>query len=242
MFNVFKKRPLTTGLGIGLKPGSPHYRAYVGPPQDYDLISAMTFNLLTCAGLRQQHRVLDIGCGSLRIGRLLIPYLNPGNYIGVEPAQWLVNDGIQNEVGNDLVRIKKPTFSFKSSLEEFKTPLNIDYAVAQSVFSHCSKDLIKDWLHQVFSHLKNEGALFATFVPGVEDFQGRGWQYPDCVRYLPATIASLACDCGFNFRIIDWKHPRQIWAVFSKPQFDMDLIAEGDVSWNHMIDKAARQV
>ena len=63
-------------LGLGLRPGDPQYRAYVGPPEDYDLIAAMVFNLLTTLGLRQHHSVLDIGCGSLRIGRLLIPYLN----------------------------------------------------------------------------------------------------------------------------------------------------------------------
>ena len=51
-------------LGLGLKPGDPHYRAYVGPPQDYDLIAAMTFNLLTTLGLRQNHSLLDIGCGA----------------------------------------------------------------------------------------------------------------------------------------------------------------------------------
>jgi len=34
-------------LGLGLKPGDPQYRAYVGPPEDYDLVAAMAFNLLT---------------------------------------------------------------------------------------------------------------------------------------------------------------------------------------------------
>src|SRR5437879_7690102 len=77
-------------LGLGLKPGDPHYRAYVGPPEDYDLIAAMTFNLLTTLGLRQHHSLLDVGCGSLRIGRLLIPYLNRGKYFGIEPNEWLV--------------------------------------------------------------------------------------------------------------------------------------------------------
>ena len=46
-------------LGLGLKPGDPHYRAYVGPPEDYDLIAAMTFNLLTTLGLRQDHSLLS---------------------------------------------------------------------------------------------------------------------------------------------------------------------------------------
>src|SRR5687768_14538688 len=100
--------PRTSGLALDLQPGDDHYRAYVGPPRDYDLISAMVFNLLTSIGLRQHHRVLDIGCGSLRVGRLLIPYLNEGLYVGVEPNKWLVDDGIANEIGMDQVRIKQP--------------------------------------------------------------------------------------------------------------------------------------
>src|SRR5437868_14897345 len=89
-------------LGVGLKPGDAHYRAYVGPPEDYDLIAAMTFNLLTTLGLRQHHSLLDVGCGSLRIGRLLIPYLNCGKYFGVETNNWLVEAGIEHELGKDV--------------------------------------------------------------------------------------------------------------------------------------------
>ena len=102
-------------LGLGLKPGDPQYRAYVGPPEDYDLIAAMAFNLLTTLGLRQHHSLLDIGCGSLRIGRLLIPYLNRGKYFGVEPNEWLVDEGIRRELGETLVQIKRPTFFFSDS-------------------------------------------------------------------------------------------------------------------------------
>src|SRR3989440_10441889 len=104
-------------LGVGLKPGDAHYRAYVGPPEDYDLIAAMAFNLLTTLGLRQHHSLLDIGCGSLRIGRLFIPYLNPGKYFGVEPNQWLVREGIRRELGGSLVEIKRPTFVISDSPE-----------------------------------------------------------------------------------------------------------------------------
>src|SRR5438093_164793 len=125
-------------LGVGLKPGDPHYRAYVGPPEDYDLIAAMTFNLLTTIGLRQHHSLLDIGCGSLRIGRLLIPYLNRGKYFGVEPNQWLVEEGIKREIGETLVATKGPTFLLTDSPEMvIETKVSFDFALAQSIFSHC---------------------------------------------------------------------------------------------------------
>lgn len=232
-----EKTPLTTGAGIGLKPGDQHYRAYVGPSQDYDLISAMVFNLLTSVGLRQHHRVLDIGCGSLRVGRLLIPYLNQGNYFGVEPNEWLVSDGILNEIGQNQIEIKQPTFSFRSSLEEFDYSLNVDFAVAQSIFSHCSKSLIREWLAQIVFHLKDNGALFATFLISKKDFEGKGWIYPGCVKYTTHTMANLAAEFGFEFEIINWKHPRQTWAVFAKGNYDKSLIKDGFVSWNYFVEK-----
>src|SRR5215813_10702449 len=149
-------------LGLGLKPGDPQYRAYVGPPEDYDLVAAMAFNLLTTLGLRQNHSLLDLGCGSLRIGRLLIPYLNRGKYFGLEPNEWLVDEGIRRELGETLVQIKRPTFFFSDSpdiIAQAKTAF--DCALAQSIFSHCGLDLIKGWLSATSLSLAKDGALVA---------------------------------------------------------------------------------
>ena len=46
-----------------LKPGDRHYKAFVGPIEEYDLMAAMQFNLLTALGLRQHHSLLDVGFG-----------------------------------------------------------------------------------------------------------------------------------------------------------------------------------
>jgi len=224
-------------LGLELRPGDKHYRAYVGPPRDYDLVSAMVFNLLTSMGLRQHHRILDIGCGSLRVGRLLIPYLNPGNYFGVEPNKWLVEDGIRNETGQDLIRIKKPTFSYRTSMEEFEEPLGLDFAVAQSVFSHCGMDVIRMWLSQVTQHLNDRGGLLATFLPADTDYEGHGWIYPGCVNYRPETLLKMAGEFRLEFDILDWAHPRQTWTLFSKRNFDRSLIEGGNIAWNRFVAK-----
>ena len=205
-------------LGTGLSPGDHHYRAYVGPPQDYDLIAAITFNLLTTAGLRQHHRLIDVGCGSLRAGRLFIPYLNVGNYIGIEPNRWLVEEAIKHEIGQDLIRIKAPIFIFESRLPN-TDHAPVDYAVAQSIFSHASRLQIRDWLKSIFDHLKPNGAFFATFMAGKEDYAGHEWVYPGCVTYRPETMAELADETGFRFTQLNWRHPRQSWTLFSKPGF-----------------------
>src|SRR5260370_6583473 len=60
-------------LGLGLRSVDSHYRAYVGLPDDYDLSAAGAFQLLRLLGLRQHHRLVDVGCGSLRCRRLFSP-------------------------------------------------------------------------------------------------------------------------------------------------------------------------
>ena len=229
-------------LGLGLKPGDPQYRAYVGPPEDYDLIAAMTFNLLTTLGLRQHHSLLDIGCGSLRIGRLLIPYLNRGKYFGVEPNEWLVDEGIKRELGETLLKIKRPTFFFSDSPDAIaQAKVGFDFALAQSIFSHCGLDLIKGWLSAISHSLAQDGALVATFLIGEEDAGQTGWIYPDCVSYRPLTLERAAKDVNLRFEILDWKHPRQTWALFAAPEFDSTWFKNRPLTWNTSLERAFSQ-
>ncbi|BBL76987.1 hypothetical protein MishRS11D_40850 [Methylomagnum ishizawai] len=224
---------------MGLSPGGAHYRAYVGAPENYDLISAMTFGLLTSLGLRQQHSLLDIGCGSLRIGRLLIPYLNADRYFGVEPNRWLVEEGIAKEVGESLIAIKRPSFHFSDGIADWRKG-EFDFAVAQSIFSHTGRDLLERWLAEVSVALKPGGALVATFVHG-EDNDKTGWIYPHCVSYTPETIASMAEKHGFKAKYLDWRHPWQKWYLLAKPDFDLSWFEKRPLHWNTFMDHAPKK-
>ncbi len=244
---VLRKKDVGESLGLDKKPGDSHYRAYVGPPGDYDLIAAMAFNLLTTLGLRQSHRLLDIGCGSLRIGRLLIPYLNAGNYTGIEPNKWLVEEGIRRETGRDLIKIKKPNFVFSDNAKTLRKGHPFDFALAQSIFSHCTRELIERWLLEISGVLKPEGVLVATFKQGDKDFyhekgiteediQGDGWIYPKSPSYRWETISNLAGKSGFRALILDWRHPRQTWALFARERFDSSWFENEPLSWNIFVN------
>lgn len=222
----------TDNLGLGLAPGSPHYRAYVGPPEDYDLVSAMSFGLLTAMGLRGRHSLLDIGCGSCRLGRLLIPYLNESNYVGLEPNAWLVEEGIAREIGNDLIQIKQPTFCFSDKVLDVNKTQFFDFAIAQSIFSHCGEDLLEQHLRDTAEVLKPSGALLATFIVGDAAPSQNGWIYPDCVAFSPAHMEAAASKQGFRFYMLDWLHPRQSWALFARNEFDVSWLVGRPLNWN----------
>lgn len=196
-----------------MRPGDLHYRAFVGPPGDFDLIAATTFSLLCELGLRGSDTLTDVGCGSLRLGRLLIPYLNQGNYTGIEPNSWLVHEGVSKEVGQDLIRIKKPTFSFRSDARDVKSDSQ-DFVLAQSIFSHCGPDLLYGWAVEIARILRpRNGKLVATFVKGVADSDEPGWVYPHCTKYTWSFMLSTFQEVCLDLDLLDWFHPRQCWFI-----------------------------
>ncbi|SRR5712692_1263158 len=210
--------PQQPDIGEQLHPGARHYRAFVGATQTYDIFSHMQFSLLTLLGLREWHRLLDIGCGSLRAGKLFIVYLLPNHYFGIEPEKWLVEEGIRRELGTELVAMKNPRFLYENTFPctEFRT--EFDFVVAQSIFSHSSAAQIRRCFEQVRLCMKPETLFAASFVEGSEDYAGEEWTYPETVQYRATTIAYFAEEAGLRARRLDWFHiGGQAWFLFFLP-------------------------
>lgn len=206
-----------------LKAGDLHYRAFVGPPNRYDLIGAYQFMLLVELGLRENQKLLDIGCGSLRAGRLFIPYLNPGNYYGIEPEKWLVEEGIKNEVGEDLIRIKKPSFLYADDWNFSRFDTSFDYLVAQSIFSHASQSQIAICLENSKPCMKDTSVLVANFSLGQEDYQGSDWIYPGVVAYRHKTIVNMVEKAGLTCVRINGFHPKLTWYLIANAEMQDTL-------------------
>ncbi len=197
------------------------YRKYVGPPDDYDLMAGLQLSLLLALGMREHHRLADVGCGSLRAGRLLIPYLAPGNYYGVEPNRWLVEEGIAKELGPSAVELKRPNFAYNDDFDLSGFGTEFDYVLAQSIFSHTFADLTAQAFGAIRAALAPEGMLVATYfvrrryAPGHtrRPDSGNGFLHPGVVGYRWPQIAALLDGAGLAGERVDWLHPRQEWFV-----------------------------
>jgi cyclopropane fatty-acyl-phospholipid synthase-like methyltransferase len=231
-------RSLSDAAARELGPGSEHYTAYVGPPEEYDLMGATQFMLLVSLGLRASHRVLDFGCGSLRVGRLLIPYLAQGNYHGVEPNTWLVEDAIARQIGHDQVALKWPHFHTFDDFIVERCGIGFDYVIAQSIFSHLGRSTAERLIRGFGRILKDTGIALVTFIHpgqgGVEDTAESGWVYPNCVAYAPPTIKSIIDQASLVGRRLPWFHPRQTWYALAKfgtrlPDEESDRLLSGAV-------------
>ncbi len=58
-------------------------------------------------GLQPQHRFVDYGCGSLRLGKPVVDYLAPENFIGMDVTQRFLDLG-RDFLGPDLLSVKRP--------------------------------------------------------------------------------------------------------------------------------------
>jgi cyclopropane fatty-acyl-phospholipid synthase-like methyltransferase len=184
----------------------------------------MQFSLMTLLGLRQEHTLLDIGCGSLRAGKLFLVYLLPERYFGIEPEQWLVEEGIEREVGRELIERKRPRFLYSHDFPCSKFEVLFDFLIAQSIFSHASKAQIQRCLTEARAAMKETSMFAASFVEGEADYAGSDWVYPDTVRYRAATIERLAKDAGLDCRRLDWFHiGGQTWYLFFLPGLDPQI-------------------
>ena len=183
------------------------YKSYVGPVTRYDLMGAIQFNLLTYIGLREHHTLLDVGCGSLRAGKLFIPYLLPNKYFGVEPNKWLIDEGIRKEVGRSQVKIKKPRFLYCDDWRFTDFNTMFDYIIAQSIFTHASSKQISDCMREAWKVLSDDGVFIANFEMGERNYEGDCWMYPEAVTYTFNHIIELGEAAGFNVYDFSWWHP-----------------------------------
>lgn len=193
-----------------LKPGDAHYTAYIGPPDQYDFMGGTQFALLFALGLRGHHKVLDFGCGSLRAGRLLIPYLDPGCYFGIEPNAWLIEDALDRQTGRDIVTIKRPVFSDSAAFDATVFGQRFNFILAQSIFSHAGPDVTALALAGFKQALDQTGLCAVTFIHG-KGRAPRGWHYPGIVSYPPPHIEEAVSAAGLSGVPIPWHHPRQTW-------------------------------
>ena len=125
------------------------------------------------AGLRPDHRLLDIGCGSLRLGHMAVGYLDPGNYWGTDASLALMRRGWEAELTPDLQArlplaqlIEDRDFAFPG------LPPDIDIAIAFGVFTHLPAPTLRPALHNLRLRLPGLRKLLLTVFLAPEDHQG----------------------------------------------------------------------
>ena len=184
------------------------HREFVGGR--WEEIGKLQFDFLVRQGLRPYHVLLDIACGSLRAGRLFIPYLDPGNYLGLDKHAEVINAGKTKEIGQDVLTSRHPEFAVSDSFEFDKFSKKPDFCIAQSLFTHLGKPDIEMCFSKLSAFVQPGCRFFATFDESTIPLLQFGRSHS--VRaffYTRRAMESFGTRAGWQATYIgDWGHPR----------------------------------
>jgi SAM-dependent methyltransferase len=146
----------------------------------WDTMGRAQFEYLVAEGLQPAHRLLDIGCGSLRAGLHFIEYLDPGNYSGIDTNGALIRGGL-GELKKAGLEERRPHLVVNGNFE-FSGVTEVDFALAHSVFTHLPLNRVMRCVARTSEVLRPGGRFYATF------FANRGPR----LRYQPLHVWGAA--------------------------------------------------
>jgi len=175
----------------------------------WEVIGPLQFEFLTNKGMQPDHKMLDIGCGTLRGGIHCIKYLNSGNYYGLDISSKAIAFG-KDFVAKEGLSDKQPQLIVSQNkdlkLEEFQGQ-KFDYIFAQSVFTHLKPEHITECFANVGKVMHKDTVFYFTYFKSKKyrQFNVKDFSYPF------SFFESLAQQFQFTIRdcSADYDHPRK---------------------------------
>ena len=184
------------------------HRTYVGGM--WDEIGQLQFDFLKSGGMEPGHYLLDIACGSLRLGVKAIPYLETGHYLGIEKEQDLLDAGLREELPEGLAAEKQPKLVCSSEFEFEKFAEKPDFAIAQSLFTHLTTEMIDKCFAKLRPRMKENSKFYGTFFE-TDSAASNPEQSHDHENWFYTREEMLAFGTRNGFKanyIGGWNHPR----------------------------------
>lgn len=158
------------------------------------------FDFLKVRGLMKYHKLMDLGCGTLSLGDYAIPYLDVGNYVGIDISIKAIEAG-KKLVGESTIDEKAPVLIqsdvFGFDVIDFK----VDYIMAFSVFNHLEIKYFAYFCKHVKNIIHGETKIFLTIchepVRNIRPVRATSYQYS------LDEINNILKLNGFGMKIVD---------------------------------------
>jgi SAM-dependent methyltransferase len=172
-------------------------------PEAWVEIGKFQFDFLVAHGLRPDHRFLDIGCGNLRLGAQLIPYLEPQKYCGIEISPRIEAAALETIRAKTLQQKLPYIFLVSETNYGFLPQDHFDAVHAHSVFSHLPIDEIEKVMREAYRVLKPGGWFDFTYF----NRQNTSAYLDENFCYPSSMILKLVGRCGFEPQEMkDWHY------------------------------------
>ncbi|MGH9170154.1 MAG: methyltransferase [Acidimicrobiales bacterium] len=163
----------------------------------------LQFDYLLEHGLAPDMRVLEIGCGNLRAGRLLVDYLDAGNYYGIDISPDILLAALDTVTTFGL-QPRLPRLTLVQDLKlDFLPDEAFEVVHAHSVFSHSPIEVVDECLCHVGRVMTSGGFFDFTFKP--TDGDEHQVLHED-FYYRAPTLIALAARYGLRAQVMDdWR-------------------------------------
>ncbi len=163
-------------------------------------LGRMQFDYLVEHGLKPECRMLEIGCGNLRAGRLFIDYLHTGNYYGIDISPDILM-AAHDTVATHGLRDKLPYLTPVRDLRlAFLPDEHFDVVHAHSVFSHSPLEVIEECFAHIGRVMRPTGWFDFTF----DRTEGKEHQVlREDFYYRTETLVALADRHGLDAAFMD---------------------------------------
>ena len=173
------------------------------PTPTFDVAGRTQLIALLAEGLSPESKVLEFGCGCLRIAYWLVHFLDPGGFHGIEPARRRVEFGQRYLFTAEELALKRPRFDFNAVFDSSVFGERFDFFLARSIWTHGSKRQIEASLDSFVRDAKPGAIFLASYLPPQtpeEDYMGDVWvgtshesDTPGIVRH---SLAWITEQCG----------------------------------------------
>lgn len=143
---------------------------------------AFQIGFLRSVGLRPDHFLLDVGCGTLRGGLPIIQYLEKAHYYGVELRPDVLREA-RKELKEANLESRAPVLRATDRLATIEWNAMFDYIWAFSVLIHMTDPVLHDCLELVGRSLNPNGVFYGNARIG-QGTEGSWQGFPVVVRPL----------------------------------------------------------
>ncbi len=145
----------------------------VGPADLWKMKRDFQIAFLKNMGLKPEHYLLDVGCGTLRGGIPIIEYLQECHYYGIDARENVLLEG-RKELHEANLDWKNPVLIASSDVQKVELSRKFEFIWAFSVLFHMTDAILVDTLSLVGKHLAADGVFYANVNIGVKS--EKQWQ------------------------------------------------------------------
>jgi SAM-dependent methyltransferase len=132
-------------------------------------------------GLKRRHRVIEYGCGSLRLGAHFIRYLDPGCFFGMDVISGFYEVGLP-AIGDRLIAAKKPVLGvIGEDTLQAGVAFDADIVCSNTVCVHVHPDEMDEYFRNLIRLTAKPGARLifnAMLGERLHRFGFNSWAWP----------------------------------------------------------------